>query len=277
MIDNKKMYLSLLKKVLTDMINEGANHFTPFSPRSKNPFKRVVLNYIINTFEKKNIKVVCDDGYKGEERQVGIGWPVNGYTMIGMERLNNVEYCVDEVLKNNVPGDFIETGVWKGGTCIFIRAMLEANNIADRNVWVADSFEGLPKPDVQSYPADEGDDLHSIEQLRVTEKDVRKNFERFNLLDKQVKFLKGWFKDTLPDAQIEKLAVIRLDGDMYESTMDGLRNLYHKLSPGGFIIIDDYGAIEACKTAVHDFRESNGITDEIKSIDWSGHYWQKTK
>lgn len=275
MTSTEKLYIDLLKKNLTDLLNEGSNHYAPFSPRSKNPFKRMVLNFMINTFEKKKIKVVQDVPFNLEQRSVGIGWPANGYTMTGMERLNNVEFCINEVLKNNVPGDFIETGVWKGGTCIFMRAMLSVNHITDRSVWVADSFQGLPEPDVEKYPEDAGDDLYSIEQLRVSLEDVKTNFKKFGMLDDQVKFLKGWFKDTLPTAPIEKLAVIRLDGDMYESTMDGLVNLYHKLSPGGFIIIDDYGAIEACKKAVHNFRDMHGITEEIKKIDWTGYYWQK--
>ena len=95
-------------------------------------------------------------------------------------------------------------------------------------------------------------------------------------MDDQVCFLKGWFKDTLPTAPIEKLAILRLDGDMYESTMDGLRSLYHKLSPGGFLIVDDYGAVDACREAVCDFRNEHGIDDEIVKIDWGGVYWQKT-
>lgn len=277
MEDVKALYIDLLKKTLTDLLNEGANYYAPFSPNSKNPIKRMVLNKIINTFEKKKINVVQQQSFKFEERYVGIGWPANGYTMTGMKRLNNVEFCINEILKNNVPGDFIETGVWKGGTCIFMRALLKINQITDRKVWVADSFQGLPKPDTEKYPEDEGDDLWSIEQLRVSLEQVKDNFKKFNMLDDQVVFLKGWFKDTLPTAPINKLALIRLDGDMYESTMDGLKNLYHKLSPGGFIIIDDYGAIEACKKAVHDFRDANNITETIKQIDWTGYYWQKEK
>jgi len=86
------------------------------------------------------------------------------------------------------------------------------------------------------------------------------------------KLRSGWFKDTLPTAPIEKLAIIRLDGDMYESTMDGLTNLYHKLSPGGFVIIDDYGVFPACEKAVHDYRDKHGITEEIVNIDDSGYF-----
>lgn len=81
---------------------------------------------------------------------------------------------------------------------------------------------------------------HSLEE-------VQENFRRYNLLDDQVQFLKGWFCDTLPTAPIEKLAVLRLDGDLYESIMDGLNALYDKVSPGGFIIVDDYGDFEPCR------------------------------
>ena len=103
----------------------------------------------------------------------------------------------------------------------------------------------------------------------------RRNFERYCLLDEQVRFLKGWFSDTLPDAPIEELAVVRLDGDLYESTMDGLVNLYPKLSPGGYCIIDDYGHIDACRQAVDDYRSAHGIEEEMLVIDGAGSYWRR--
>ena len=105
---------------------------------------------------------------------------------------------------------------------------------------------------------------------------VRANFERYGLLDKQVCFLKGWFRDTLPKAPIGRLSVIRLDGDLYESTMDALVNLYPKLSRGGYVIIDDYGALEPCSRAVHEYRRLHGITDEIHPVDWTGAYWRRS-
>ena len=83
---------------------------------------------------------------------------------------------------------------------------------------------------------------------------VKENFQRYGLLDEQVRFVKGWFRDTLPHVPIERLAVLRLDGDLYESTIQALDGLYHKLSPGGFVIVDDYGNVPACRQAVNDFR-----------------------
>ena len=156
-----------------------------------------------------------------------------------------------------------------------MKAILNAYGEHTRNVWVADSFEGLPKPNEDAYPDDRGDDLYTFEELSVSQEQVQEHFRRFDLLDANVRFLKGWFKDTLPSAPIERLAVMRLDGDMYESTMDALKALYPKLSPGGFVIIDDYGCIPACKKAVEDYRSAHGIVEPVITIDWSGVYWRR--
>ena len=157
-----------------------------------------------------------------------------------------------------------------------MRAVLAAHGVADRTVWVADSFRGLPAPDLDRYPADAGADLHLYPELSVSLDTVRTNFERYGLLDDQVRFLEGWFKATLPDAPIERLAVMRLDGDLYESTMDGLANLYPRLSPGEFVIVDDYLAIEGCRRAVDEYRATNGIDEEILEVDWSCVYWRRS-
>lgn len=194
--------------------------------------------------------------------------------MIGLRRLDNLQFCVETVIREGVEGDLIETGVWRGGACIFMRAILAAYGIEDRKVYVADSFEGLPKPDVEKFPADKGDRLYIHRFLAVSQHEVENNFKRYGLLDGQVVFLKGWFKDTLPHAQIENLGILRLDGDMYSSTMDALTNLYPRLSKSGFCIIDDY-ALPRCKRAVDDFRAQNGIHTEMKIVDWTGRYWRK--
>jgi len=210
-----------------------------------------------------------------QNRMEGRIWPVVAHTMIGLKRLDNLEFCIEQVITNGVPGDLIETGVWRGGATIFMRAVLKTYGVTDRCVWVADSFKGLPAPDTGKYPYDVGDTLHEARELAVSLEDVKANFERYGLLDDQVRFLKGWFRDTLPVAPIERLAVLRLDGDMYESTMDTLVNLYPKLSEGGYAIVDDYGAIPACRQAVHDYRSANRITEKIRNIDWTGAFWQK--
>lgn len=274
MTTTEQHYIQLLKETLIDKDNAVRYQLTPLAPGQGSFLKRMAINLLINTLSKKNLIITGINKNGLKQREIGLGWPINGYTMIGLKRLNNIQFCIEEVIKNKVEGDFIETGVWRGGACIFAKALFEIYN-ENRKVWVADSFKGLPKPNITLYPEDEGDDLYSLEQLRISKEQVMNNFKRFDLLDDNVKFLEGWFKDTLPTAPIEKLAIVRLDGDMYESTMDGLNHLYHKLSSGGFIIIDDYGVIPACKKAVHDFRDEHGITEEIKNIDGSGYFWQK--
>jgi O-methyltransferase len=137
------------------------------------------------------------------------------------------------VLRAEIPGDLTETGVWRAGATIFMRAILAAHDVRDRQVWAVDSFEGVPPPEPARYPADRGDSLFAYKELAVSLETVRANFAKYGLLDEQVRFVKGWFRETLPNIPIARLAVLRLDGDLYESTLDALRYLYPKMSVGG--------------------------------------------
>jgi O-methyltransferase len=197
------------------------------------------------------------------------------HTMIGRKRLNNLEHCLAHIVADAVPGDLIETGVWRGGASIFMRGFLRAHGIEDRLVWVADSFAGLPAP---SRPEDAGYDLSSAAWpgLAVSLEAVQALFRRYGLLDDHVRFLKGWFKDTLPTAPIDRLALLRLDGDLYESTIDALEALYAKVSSGGYVIVDDYFSMPPCAQAVDDFRRRHGIGDALITIDRQGVYWRKS-
>ena len=200
--------------------------------------------------------------------------PRLAHSMLSLERLDNIQFCLESVLANEIPGDVIETGVWRGGATIFMRAILKAYDVRDRAVWVADSFEGLPPPSA-AYPADAQSTLHERSELAVSMEMVADNFRKYDLLDEQVRFLKGWFSETLPRAPIDRLAVLRLDGDMYESTIGALSHLYSKLSIGGYLIVDDYGAVPACRAAVHDFRDSHRIVEPMIEVDWTAVYWRK--
>src|SRR5439155_1101033 len=163
--------------------------------------------------EARGIQLVRSAPFDEAARSDGRDWPTTAHTMIGMKRLDNLQHCVEDTLARQVPGDLIETGVWRGGASIFMRGILRAHGVSDRTVWVADSFQGLPPPNPDAYPADAGDPLHTFDYLAVSLEDVKSHFERYGLLDDQVRFLKGWFRDTLPAAPIERLAVLRLDGD----------------------------------------------------------------
>lgn len=215
------------------------------------------------------------DRYYDNVREEGLDWPSTAPSMIGARRMENVRSECERVIRAGVPGDFMETGVWRGGACIMMRAVLRAYQIPDRRVLAADTFAGFPRPSEGASP-DATFELHDFQEFAVSLEQVKAAFARYGLLDAQVVFLEGLFKTTLPTAPVEKLAVLRLDGDMYESTRDGLTNLYHKLSPGGTLIADDYYLFEAQRMAVDEYRAAHGIVDTIIRIDQFGGYWIKS-
>jgi O-methyltransferase len=239
---------------------------------------RLVQRYL-NLLEASLTGVLIEDATYGgpkfdqNTRLLGRDWPSLAFSMIGTVRMRNLRNACETVLLDDVEGDFVETGVWRGGACIMMRGILDAYGDDTRRVFVADSFAGLPPPDPENFPADEGDRFHTFNELKVSRADVEDNFRRFGLLDERVVFLEGWFKDTLPNAPIDRLAVLRLDGDMYESTIEALNALYHKVSYGGFVIVDDY-FLPGCAKAVNDFRERWGIISPILPIDGWGTYWR---
>jgi O-methyltransferase len=199
------------------------------------------------------------------------------HTMVGILRLENVRELGQRAIDLAIPGDFIETGVWRGGCCILMRGILAVNAIKDRRVYAIDSFAGLPPPKPDLFPLDEGLNLHLYAELAVSLEQVQANFARYDLLDEQVIFVKGLFQETLPSLDAGPFALIRLDGDLYESTYVTLENLYPKLSPGGFIIIDDYKLLTSVKAAVTDYRNRMGIEWPMHDIDWNAVWWRKGK
>ena len=208
-----------------------------------------------------------------------LGWTRNytevSHTMIGRSRLDNLQNCVETILREDIPGDFIETGIWRGGACIFMRGLLLAYDDNVRNIWAADSFEGVPRSSLmQDLELDLSRDILPV--LAVSLQEVKDLMSRYGLLDERIHFLKGWFKDTLSIAPINSLSLLRLDGDLYESTMDALTPLYEKVSKGGFIIVDDYFSCPPCKNAITDFRSAHNIEDPITAIDEQSAYWRKS-
>jgi Macrocin-O-methyltransferase (TylF) len=205
-------------------------------------------------------------------------------SMLPLARVDNIRNCIENILQDGVPGDLIETGVWRGGAAIFMRGVLRVHGVLDRLVWVADSFEGLPEPDANRFPLEAKVQSGPVMQkayhnFAVGLEEVRGNFAAYGLLDDQVKFLKGWFKDTLPTAPIGILSLMRLDGDFYESTRDGLESLYDRLSIGGYVIIDDYGedSWTYCRKAVDEFRSERSIEDPLIAVDSKCSYWRRTR
>jgi O-methyltransferase len=290
-VNNDDRYLGLLKNSL---LNET---YIENDVRFLYVFSMLETNQKIDLDVFRNIGGRLPDwlaGVKAARQEGGIWWHVHfkkadgdtatidlrnvcefSHTMVGRKRLDNLQNCLATVRQDNVRGDVIETGVWRGGASIFMKGCLTAWGMEDRIVWVADSFRGLPIP---SLPQDAGHDysVDKVPILAISLEDVQENFRRYDLLDDKVKFLKGWFRDTLHAAPIRELAILRMDGDLYESTMDALKALYDKVSPGGFVIVDDYLAFEPCRKATDEFREEHNINDPIELIDWSGAFWRKS-
>jgi O-methyltransferase len=263
-------YLQLLRQCLTRYgLGDDLVPIVPSTPR-----RRRVWQSVDRLLRRRRIVVLRAGSPAGDPRATGQDWPVHAETMVGLQRLENLQACIDQVLRDGVDGDLLEAGAWRGGTAILMRAVLAVRDDHHRAVWVADSFRGLPQPRAE-HPVDD-QDLHWTQSyLAVPLAEVRANFERYGLLDGQVRFLPGWFRDTLPVAPIERLAVLRVDGDMYGSTIDVLTALYDKVVPGGYVIVDDYGAIPACRRAVEDFRAARRITEPVMRIDWTGVFWRR--
>lgn len=237
-------YLDLMEKVLTGMI-----------------------------YEDKPCDFWSGGEYKTSLREYGIDWPSQAHTMIGLKRLQQLRQACETIINENVSGQFVECGVWRGGAAIMMAAVLHDYNVTNRQVYAFDSFQGLPKPE---NAHDVGDAHHTYKQLSVSMKEVFENFKKYDLHSKVV-FGEGWFEDTLPKAPMKQISVLRVDCDMFQSTMDVLFNLYDKVTPGGFVIIDDW-QLPACRQAVQDYFGADWpmiFKDKVKQIDGMGIYWRK--
>lgn len=245
----RDLYLNTLKGSLTGILLETPSYADANSPDNLVP-------------------------YNQKSRMGGEDWPAYGYTMVGMHRLDNLEKLGIHLLRQNVPGDFFECGVWRGGASIFMRGFLKAYQSKNRIVHLADSFEGLPKASTR----EDNDGWAAMGLLRVPQEAVQKNFQKYGLLDDQVQFHKGFFRNSLPvvrqvfKEKRSKISLLRLDGDMYESTMDIFFNLAEFLSPGACIVVDDY-CIAECKKAVHQFLNMHDLSPKIHIIDWCGAFF----
>jgi O-methyltransferase len=297
--------------------------------------RRAVMNLLYS-----DMSIWCYDGRKTmrllnrfdlQRRLAGEDMPLLAHTMVGQQRLLNIEQLAQRVIDESVQGDLIETGVLRGGSALFMKGVLAANGDQTRRVFLCDTFNHGPPPaplwarltvlpliralasipvqawqkaffrfllnsqgDKGSFPRSDNpsDDtllagvflLQTIGQLPVSEgfhtslDGVRATFAKYGLLDERVHFLRGFFSRTLPPAiasgEITKLALIRLDGDTYESTITAIEPLYPLLSRGGFCIVDDYYSFEECRRAIDEYRSKHGITAPIQRIDALSVYWR---
>ncbi len=250
--------------------------------RSQAAYYEVLQNYVTGmSFGKEEHTLTTSGTIKKKPLNVdlrgqGLDWTYLGDTMTGLARIESLKTLLHDVFQNEIEGDFIETGVWRGGMSIFARGVLRANNQMQRKSFVCDSFRGLPPGDRDLDPRDK--QWYRINYLEVSDVTVAENFKAAGLLDPNVIFVKGFFNDTMSEVakMTESLAIMRLDGDMYESTVDVLYRLYEKLSIGGYVIMDDWTGFPS-KTACEDFFKVHGISPVIVQVDAISAYWQKTE
>lgn len=273
----RRRYIDLLKRTLANFIYpENELRIEALEERDRG------TDWLAYERRMRDIRYLDEETFESllHYKREGGNWKSRparfSHTMIGLRRLDNLDYCAAEVVRSGIEGDFMEAGVLQGGAAIFLRGLQVAYGEPHRRMWVADSFAGLP-PAQHEHDVAIGIDFTEPKQpwLAWPLHAVQDNFRTYGLLSDEVRFIEGWFSETLPHAPIEKLAILRLDADLYESTRDVLVPLYDKVVPGGFIIVDDYHAFEACRRAVDEFRAERGDTAMMRRIDWSGVYWQK--
>jgi O-methyltransferase len=208
-------------------------------------------------------------------RVSGRDWPLNALTMAGLMRLDDLQLCVESVVGDDIEGDLIEAGTWRGGASILMRATLDSLGADERTVWLADSFEGFPEADPDAFPEDaDGDDLSGLSFLAAPLEQVRGHFGRFGF-ERGVRFVPGFFSETMPSLRGGRWSVVRIDGDTYESTWLTLESLYPGLSTGGYLIIDDYQFVAECRRAVDQFRLEREIAEPLEPVDWSCVRWRR--
>lgn len=248
-------------------------------------------------------------------------------TMGDDESLDNTRFCVEEIIKNDIPGDFLEAGCWRGGNVIYMKACLNAfnnkyNKQLNRSVLAADLFPNSPSYfdnhfkriilkifvkfqriltyEMRShlahiildrFPKEEPLSdftikmtlaranwcpwLKKIKLPSSSAGDLENAFKRYFLWDDTVQIHAGWFADSFKDIKTDRLAILRVDADFYQSTKLTLDTFYSKLSPGGICIIDDYSVFPEAKKAVDDFRLENNITATLCNIgSHNGIYWR---
>jgi hypothetical protein len=211
-------------------------------------------------------------------------WRVLPYTMSSYERLNNAYELACAVERDGVPGALVECGVFKGG-CAAVMGYVARRAGAGRALWLFDSFEGLPEP-----TAADGAEAAAYSRARASGKldavgrcvgplaDVRRIlFETLRLDERRVLIRQGWFQQTLPAARAEigPIALLRLDGDWYESTRCCLEQLYDAVVPGGYVILDDYYCWEGCRKAFDEFAAGRGLAVDLVRIDEAGAWFRK--
>ncbi|MFT3908924.1 MAG: TylF/MycF/NovP-related O-methyltransferase [Ferruginibacter sp.] len=202
------------------------------------------------------------------------------YSMAGVERMFSLYTAVNYILSNNIKGDFVECGVWRGGSAMMIAKVLLSHNITDRKIFLYDTFEGMTAPTTEDVSTTGVDATTMLEQNKFSKdsrvwcyadlNDVQKNMRSTGFSQEKIVYVKGKVEETIPgNMPNENIALLRLDTDWYESTKHELIHLFPKLQIKGVLIIDDYGHWEGCKKAVDEYFEEHKINMLLNRVDYT--------
>lgn len=248
---NKFLKKNLIETAVKDSIISGRGNITKPFPSD------------FSTTEKENIE------------------SIKGFTMTSVERQVSLIRTIDYLVSNQIYGDIVECGVWKGGSMMLIANRLRQLNESNRKLFLFDTFEGMSAPDekdvssIDNTTAQEllakenklhGDNIWCYSALD----EVKSNLNKTNYPTENLFYFKGKVEDTLPEPSIDKIALLRLDTDWYESTKHELEVLYDKLVDGGILIIDDYGHWSGSQKAVDEFIEKRNLKIFLNRIDYTG-------
>ncbi len=192
---------------------------------------------------------------------------VRPYTMSSRLKLKNLKRLAALVNENNVPGDFVECGTFKGGSAAIISTEL----IPERRLWLFDSFEGLP--DVKEI--DGPDSKEWVGKCKGTEEDVLEALTSVGAPPGQYLLRKGWFQNSFLEELPEKVALLHCDADWYDSVLLVLETFYERIPTGGIVVLDDFGWWEGCREAFYDFCFRHKERPLLERIDCDQAYWIK--
>jgi O-methyltransferase len=256
--------MSLFDKVLTGKLNR------PFlSPK----LRQDLMN------ARGNLNQEYPNDFTAEEKQdIGISRPL---TMTSPERLVSLSRAVDYLVGQGIGGDIVECGVWRGGSMLLVAMKLARLDDTKRNLYLFDTFEGMSEPGREDVS--NSDQKTAKELLDAAERTAGNNVWCYSALDEvkanmarsrypadHIRFIKGKVEDTLPEPSIDRIALLRLDTDWYESTRHELETLYDKLVTGGILIIDDYGHWSGARKAVDEFITARKLPLFLQRIDYTG-------
>jgi len=235
-----------------------------------------IFNLKINRIKKDVYPIDIDSNFIEEYKMI------EAYTATSIERVYALKNAITYIIKNKIKGDFVECGVWKGGSCMLMAKTLVNQEEKERKIWMYDTFDGMTEPtddDCEIETNVSGSDL-----LKNTPKNtdkfnmwayaplemVKKNMKKTMFPEERIHFIEGKVENTLSKIKPQNIALLRLDTDWYESTKYELEQLYPLLSIGGVLIVDDYGHFSGAKKAVDEYFSKTNVTPLMNRIDYSG-------